>query len=589
MLSWGWTACLSRAAFALGLSDARGAQSATMLPAPNVRARVCMDAARSLTAWWVVVLGAWLLGSEARAQSTETVAMDVQHFRPAPGPLLGASVADPRPLKHLELSLGLSANYAYDLVPQAGWAGDYGLSDLGTAELSVALGLYDHVEVGLSLPLSAASQSARDRAVVERDQVALGDLRASAKVGLLRGPLDLALVVDGLFPTASEGYPFGDPMWRLRPALVGVWNRGPARVGLSAGFEFRRTRSLTRLQVGRALRLSPVVEVRLATPLTAFVEGQLQLATVRGASAASSEAEVLLGFVLRLGRLGELRVGGGSGQLLLPDGYAAPAFRTFAELRLVAPLRPCKHPVEDFDGFEDEDGCADEDNDRDGVPDVADRCPDVAEDRDGFMDGDGCPDWDDDADGIVDRLDRCPRLTEDRDGFEDEDGCPEPDNDEDGVPDGFDACAMEPEDRDDFQDGDGCPEPGPKASAVVVAEDRILVSESIYFEHDRDVIRAVSLPLLEQVARTIADLPQLTRVRIVGHTDDAGNPEYNLDLSYRRARAVSEFLKSRGIPESRLLYEGRGGRDPVAPNDSPAGRALNRRVEFQILRPARAP
>jgi outer membrane protein OmpA-like peptidoglycan-associated protein len=265
-------------------------------------------------------------------------------------------------------------------------------------------------------------------------------------------------------------------------------------------------------------------------------------------------------------------------------GYGAPAARVFAALRHAVGPPPCPHGPEDRDGFEDGDGCADPDNDRDGVPDEADACPFDPEDRDGFGDGDGCPDWDDDADGLEDRADRCPRQSEDRDGFEDGDGCPEPDNDQDGIPDAADACALDPEDRDGFEDDDGCPEPGPRPVSISVGEQRILVSERIYFDDDRDTIRSVSAPVLDQLADVIRTLGPGVRVLVEGHTDDTGNAAYNVDLSHRRARAVVEYLAARGVPRARLDFNGYGASRPLAPNDSPEGRALNRRVEFLLLR-----
>lgn len=190
---------------------------------------------------------------------------------------------------------------------------------------------------------------------------------------------------------------------------------------------------------------------------------------------------------------------------------------------------------------------------------------------------------DNDADSLVDSVDQCPNETEDPDGFLDEDGCAEPDNDEDGVVDGLDDCPMEPEDTDSFQDEDGCPEPGPRAAVVTITDTRILISERIYFDHDTENIRSVSFPLLDQVASVIGDLSGNRRIRVEGYTDSAGNDQYNLDLSYRRARSVVEYLAHRGVPESRLAYVGYGEANPVAPNDSLEGRALNRRVEFTIL------
>ena len=95
--------------------------------------------------------------------------------------------------------------------------------------------------------------------------------------------------------------------------------------------------------------------------------------------------------------------------------------------------------------------------------------------------------------------------------------------------------------------------------------------------------RPVSTPLLDQLAGVIGELPATLRVRVDGYTDNAGLDAYNLDLSYRRARSVVEYLVGRGVPRRRLEYRGYGRENPVAPNDSPAGQALNRRVEFTIL------
>ena len=78
-------------------------------------------------------------------------------------------------------------------------------------------------------------------------------------------------------------------------------------------------------------------------------------------------------------------------------------------------------------------------------------------------------------------------------------------------------------------------------------------------------------------------LPAHKRVRVEGHTDDAGNREHNIDLSFRRAKAVVEYLKSRGVAPERLEYMGYGGTKPLADNRTPEGRALNRRVQFTLV------
>jgi OOP family OmpA-OmpF porin len=70
---------------------------------------------------------------------------------------------------------------------------------------------------------------------------------------------------------------------------------------------------------------------------------------------------------------------------------------------------------------------------------------------------------------------------------------------------------------------------------------------------------------------------------VVGHTADVGSPGSQQALSVDRAQAIVDKLKAAGIPPSSLLYEGRGGREPVAPNDTEANKARNRRVEIIVL------
>ena len=94
----------------------------------------------------------------------------------------------------------------------------------------------------------------------------------------------------------------------------------------------------------------------------------------------------------------------------------------------------------------------------------------------------------------------------------------------------------------------------------------------------------MSGPLLEQLAEVIRGLGPGPKVVVEGHTDDSGNAAYNLDLSFRRAQAVVEYLKARGVAEGRIEAAGRGAAQPIGPNDSPEGRALNRRVEFLLVR-----
>ena len=79
------------------------------------------------------------------------------------------------------------------------------------------------------------------------------------------------------------------------------------------------------------------------------------------------------------------------------------------------------------------------------------------------------------------------------------------------------------------------------------------------------------------------DNPQLKRIRIEGHTDSTGKESFNIYLSNQRAKAVREYMISRGISADRLEAIGYGPSRPIANNKTRSGRAANRRVEFTIL------
>jgi OmpA-OmpF porin, OOP family len=92
----------------------------------------------------------------------------------------------------------------------------------------------------------------------------------------------------------------------------------------------------------------------------------------------------------------------------------------------------------------------------------------------------------------------------------------------------------------------------------------------------------VSYGLLDEVVGVMLDAPDI-RLAVHGHTDSRGGQAYNRDLSQRRAQAVVKYLTDKGIPFDRLEARGFGADKPLATNDTPEGRANNRRVEFKIL------
>ena len=100
------------------------------------------------------------------------------------------------------------------------------------------------------------------------------------------------------------------------------------------------------------------------------------------------------------------------------------------------------------------------------------------------------------------------------------------------------------------------------------------------FDTDKDVIKSESQPTLAEIAKLLNGEPSL-RLHVVGHTDNQGKPDYNLDLSRRRAASVVRELSSKyGITANRLDAFGCGLYSPIASNEAEDGRAKNRRVEL---------
>lgn len=109
-----------------------------------------------------------------------------------------------------------------------------------------------------------------------------------------------------------------------------------------------------------------------------------------------------------------------------------------------------------------------------------------------------------------------------------------------------------------------------------------IVLEHIYFDVDKSTLRPESVQELERLVDILSDNPSLV-VSIEGHTDSDATDSYNLRLSDRRSGSVVEYLINTGIQESRLLYQGFGESQPVAPNDSPENKQLNRRTECRVV------
>jgi outer membrane protein, adhesin transport system len=105
------------------------------------------------------------------------------------------------------------------------------------------------------------------------------------------------------------------------------------------------------------------------------------------------------------------------------------------------------------------------------------------------------------------------------------------------------------------------------------------VLRGVHFDFNKANIRPGDAAVLDEAATTLKANPNIT-IDVNGYCDAIGGEEYNLRLSDRRSNAVVEYLVQQGVPASRLVPHGFGKTNFVAPNDTPEGRAQNRRVEL---------
>ncbi len=107
------------------------------------------------------------------------------------------------------------------------------------------------------------------------------------------------------------------------------------------------------------------------------------------------------------------------------------------------------------------------------------------------------------------------------------------------------------------------------------------IPSDISFDTGRSDIKSNFRPILDKFASSLADNPA-TMITIVGHTDNTGSDAINDPLSVERATRTRDYLTTRGIAPARFTINGRGSHEPVASNNTSAGRAQNRRVEIYV-------
>jgi outer membrane protein OmpA-like peptidoglycan-associated protein len=183
---------------------------------------------------------------------------------------------------------------------------------------------------------------------------------------------------------------------------------------------------------------------------------------------------------------------------------------------------------------------------------------------------------DSDRDGVVDESDACPKVSGVSTDNPATNGCPRrEDSDADGVFDDEDACRDKAGPTNTDPAKNGCP-------IATVEENQIIILERVEFENNQATLQPTADKVLNAVLEVLKSHPEISSLRVEGHTDARGIAANNLKLSQQRAKAVVDWLVARGIDAKRLTSQGYGQSKPIDSNETDAGRQNNRRVEFHI-------
>lgn len=594
----------------------------------------------------VVVLLTALLGVTAFAQQAAPLPnFSLSRFTLNDGGKggLGAATGDTLPKHRFRATLGLH----YENNPLVYYRDSTRVGALvahrAQLHLGLGFGITSWLQVAGELPMVIAQTGddlTMSAGTAAPDGFGLGSTRLAVRVGILsqgagglkdNAPLDLAIQLGYSMPFGVGNALNVESGWgSFVPQLSAGANLGPVRLGGEVTALIRPATALTaasvRDTVGSQLGLRALVSntgdgVRFEASLHSMIALE---------GGAPPGFELLGGIRVPVGPL-ELFALGGPGFGSLPG---TPSVRVFAGLGIKPWVDKCdpngthtpqecpdldddkdglrngrdRCPLEpeDKDQFEDDDGCFDADNDRDRIPDAEDKCPIEP----GPRSNNGCPVRvkDNDNDGTPDLQDKCPTIP----GPKSREGCPIKDQDQDGVEDEVDQCPTESgprerkgcplkdRDEDTVEDArDNCPDvkglvdnqgcPAAERQLVIITQDKLVISDKIYFATAKATILPVSFPLLNQVAQVLRTHPEIPLVTVEGHTDDQGSAKLNRKLSLNRAKAVVAYLVHQGVDGSRLNAMGFGPDRPADTNKTDAGRANNRRVEFIIEHETKQP
>ncbi len=517
-----------------------------------------------------------LFAAPAAAQVPAQTDLELQRFQPLGGMHDILNTSSALTPGHLRWGLTAYLNYAdrpLRLVPAGGGDALELVTGQTTLDLGGTIGLSDRFELSVMVPLnltlssdgSGGFASSLDQEV---SSVALSAIRVTPKLRVLSvSDFHFALAAPISIPTAEAPY-LGQNGPSVSPRAIGEYD-GPVRVAANLGALLRRERQIVDLHVGNALFVSLAGEL----PFTLATEKLDLLANVYGEYGFEKGGEQKRPMEL----LGALRwwladtglaVTGGAGTGL-NNGYGSPAWRVLLGLQYRTPEEKatpapepvvCPEPPPPPPPFEPTDDSATVQAGQSVELDV------LANDR-GAERADLSL-----SDVSAGKLGNAERLSNGRLKYNANVGQAGKDRllYVASVKDGrmgkawVDITVTEP-------------------PRVQIKADRIDITESVHFQTGSDKIMSDSFSLLDEVAKVIIGAPQLTKIRIEGHTDNKGVPSKNLSLSKRRAASVRKYLVAKGVEDSRLTSEGYGQERPIATNDTDEGRAKNRRVQMVVL------
>ncbi|MET0390445.1 MAG: OmpA family protein [Polyangiales bacterium] len=496
-------------------------------------------------------------------------------------------------------SLGVVLDYAYKPLvlywPNDGEERAPIIRDRLFANIGGSLVLFDRVRLAFNVPIALVTEgeSARvlDSTIAAQSGASLGDLRFGADLRLLGeygDPATLAIGAQLYVPTGDRQAFTGDGKVRVSPHVsvagqIGIFDY-TARVALNYRAQNDRVAGVpvgTELGFAATAGLTAFHRLLLIGP---ELWGSTVLVDDAAFKKATTPLELLLGVHVRP-RNFRAGLGAGPG---LSKGLGSPTLRVVAMFE----WSPSVDRDRDGDGIYDQDdacpdepgppnadparyGCPVADRDLDGFADDVDACPDVPGVASSDPAKNGCP-WpsDRDHDGIVDEADACPDVP----GLPSKDpksnGCP--DGDGDGIVDHLDACPTIPGEPNADPAKHGCP-------LARIEKNEIVITQRIEFEFDSAKLDKSSFGVLVAVLNIMKEHTEAGVVLVEGHTDHIGTPEYNKQLSERRAVSVRKWLIEHGVDEKRLLDAGFGRDRPLDNNGTSEGRQRNRRVEFHII------